>query len=201
MKAINIILSLAIMFAVNNASAQYRNNFPINGNYLQIGIESAITGSGHGSTTIYKTHYGVRHWNVGVGLIMQNDYKTFSGASLEFNYVITCHNGINLYFNSTTNGYYMSQLGENLIIRTHRADYLADYTSGKADLEKFNSLESFIGFGLIKTFGDNFGIKAGVGIGGYYNQIQSPDHRDLSSIYTQDCGAALNLKIGAFFQL
>lgn len=168
---------------------------------LIIRTDQMVTGSGHGYLTAGRLLYKKQNTALGVGLMMQNDYKTISGISAEYNHIVRGLDNIDLYFNFSTGYYHQSLLSVKTNKLVHYACFFDQVCLGQNDFERFNTLEGYGMFGIQINLSGKFFIDTGIGFGGHYSVIQGEDYRNPNSLAREDIAAGLLLRAGLAYRI
>jgi hypothetical protein len=72
---------------------------------------------------------------------------------------------------------------------------------GDTQFEKYNTLECFVGFGLLFNLSPKMTLNTGIGFGGYYSMLQTEDYRLPNTLWYEDAAIGQIFKLGLSYKI
>ncbi|MCF6242630.1 MAG: hypothetical protein L3J74_14950 [Bacteroidales bacterium] len=154
------------------------------------------TSSGLGLLTETNLFYKCGKSEFKAGFVWQNQYQKISGLNLQYRYYLADNDYFNVFLYMNTMRNYNVNLRKEINAVVHRYNY-----SEIPELERFNTQEHYVGFGIQVRLVQNLFIDSKIGFGGYTSQILNEDYRNKNTTYHSDNDFALQLSVGLHYKV
>ncbi|MBN1252891.1 MAG: hypothetical protein JXR51_07675 [Bacteroidales bacterium] len=159
----------------------------------ELGISTNVIAScsGHGILSTFNILLKFDNNEIDAGVIIQDEYLSFSGINLKYKYLINSALYTKLYFHYTFNYHINSALSSRLNKIYHPEDY-----NTIDELETFRTFENYLGLGLQTQISRKLFFDTSIGFGGYFSAVQGDDLRCTSSFCREDDAFSIMASIG-----
>ncbi len=158
---------------------------------IGLGLEQSISSSGHGLITGLNVSMKLNKNEIDVGVLLQTKQQKFSGLQMKYKYFVVNNDDIGFYLH--TNVMYQNNISltQNMNEAFHRYD-----VNECLNYELYNTLESYMGFGLQFPVYKKLIFEGGIGLGAYFSEVIGEDNRCNDNLVRDDNSFSAMFSLG-----